>query len=252
MPERVLFTAGRIIILLYARLMLQLDISWQAPLPLGPKLFVANHPSTTDPFYLALLLSQLTSLLIIEDAFLVPILGTYLRCCGHIPVAPGQGRRAFDAAHRLLASGRSVALFPEGDVSPQLGGYHPPRTGAARLALLTGVPVIPVGIYLPRERNHAVQHHIAGRHTVGYWYARGAYSLTVGPATYFRGDVEDRAGVMAASQRIMRQIISLADESERRTQKRLASPSPPLAVTLPRLFARFCGQVVALPSRDDL
>jgi 1-acyl-sn-glycerol-3-phosphate acyltransferase len=203
---------------LYTWLMLRLDVFWQAPFPAGPKLIVANHPSTTDPFYLGLLFSQPVSLLIIESLFLIPIFGAFLRWSGHIPVAPGQGRTAFDAAYRRLLRGRSVALFPEGDLSPQEGGCLPPHTGAARLALLTGVPTIPIGIYLPRERSRAIVSTVAGKRLKGYLYLRGEYGVTVGRAMHFEGDVADRGHVDNISGDIMRQIVSLAQESESRVK----------------------------------
>jgi 1-acyl-sn-glycerol-3-phosphate acyltransferase len=227
--RNLLYKAGRAMVWLYARLMLQVDVSWHAPLPAGPKLIVANHPSTTDPFYLNLLFAQPINLLLLEYPFLVPVFGTYLRWSGHVPVVPGQGRPAFDDAYRLLQKGRTVALFPEGDVSPRRGGLHPPRTGAARLALMAGVPIVPVGIYLPRWRCHTIVSHIAGRECVGYWYVRGTYSMTVGQALYAEGDVEDRTGVSLLSGQIMQQIHALALESEwraKRSVRRVPCPAP--------------------------
>ncbi len=218
MIQKLLHLASMTIVRLYAWLMLQLDVFWQAPFPSGPKLIVANHPSTTDPFYLGLLSSQPISLLIIESLFLIPVFGAFLRWSGHIPVVPGKGRTAFDAAYRRLLRGRSVALFPEGDLSPPEGGFLPPRTGAARLALLTGVPIIPIGIYLPRERSRAIVSTVAGRRLRGYLYLRGKYGVTVGQAMYFKGDVEDRRHVATVSEDIMRQIMSLAQESECRVK----------------------------------
>jgi 1-acyl-sn-glycerol-3-phosphate acyltransferase len=216
MLQSVLYTLGRWVTLVYVRLMLRLDVDWQAAVPQGAKLIVANHPSTTDPLYLGVLFPRPVNLLIIDHLFLIPLVGTYLRWAGHVPVAPGQGRRAFDAAHRLLRAGRSVAIFPEGDISPQQGGFHPPHSGAARLALLTGVPIVPLGIYLPRERNRATTSSIAGQRVTAYWYPRGAYHVTVGQAIHVSGDVEDRAHVATVSERIMQQVATLAQESERR------------------------------------
>jgi 1-acyl-sn-glycerol-3-phosphate acyltransferase len=205
--------------------MLQLDILWQAPFPSGPKLIVANHPSTTDPFYLGLLSNQPASLLIMEALFLIPIFGAFLRLSGHIPVGPGKGRTAVDAALRRLLGGHSVAIFPEGDLSPPEGGCRRPHTGAARLALLTGAPVIPVGIYLPRDRRRAIRPTIAGDGQLGYLYLRGKYGMTVGQAMHFEGDVEDRERVVSISEHIMGRIMSLAQESERRVSAAPALPA---------------------------
>jgi 1-acyl-sn-glycerol-3-phosphate acyltransferase len=221
--EKLLHLVGMTIVRLYAWLMLRLDVLWQAPFPTGPKLIVANHPSTTDPFYLGLLSRQPVSLLIIESLFLIPVFGAFLRWSGHIPVVPGQGHTAFDTAYRRLLRGRSVALFPEGDLSPQEGGCLPPRTGAARLALLTGVPIIPIGIYLPRERSRAIVSTVAGKRVEGYLYLRGEYGVTVGRAMHFEGNVEDRRHVVNISKDIMRQVVSLAQESESRVKALLGT-----------------------------
>jgi 1-acyl-sn-glycerol-3-phosphate acyltransferase len=211
------------VVRLYTGLMLQMDILWLEPFPSGPKLIVANHPSTTDPFYLGLLSKQPVSLLIMEALFLIPIFGAFLRLSGHIPVAKEKGRPAFDAAYRRLLRGHSVAIFPEGDLSPAEGGCCRPHTGAARLALLTGVPIVPVGIYLPRERRRRVGPKIAGERQPGYLYLRGRYGMTVGEPMRFEGDIADREHVRGVSEQIMGRIMSLARESESRVN---AAPGP--------------------------
>ncbi len=213
---KLLYSLGRDVIRVYSRLMFKLDLVWQSPLPTGPKLIVANHPSMTDPFLLGLLSRQPIHILIIDNPFYVPVFGAYLRKSGHVPVTLDNGRVAFDRARQLLEAGRSVALFPEGWVSPQQGRFNPPHTGAARLALLTGVPVVPVGIYLPRERNHVINANINGKQVVGYWYLRGPCSMTVGRPLHFKGDVANHDRVISISDSIMRRIISLAHKSERR------------------------------------
>jgi 1-acyl-sn-glycerol-3-phosphate acyltransferase len=131
---------------------------------------------------------------------------------------PGKGRAAFDAACQRLLRGRSVALFPEGDLSPPEGGFLAPRTGAARLALLTGAPIVPIGIYLPRECSRPIVSTVGGKRLTGYLYLRGRYGVTVGQPMHFKGDVEDRGRVAVVSEDIMRQITSLAQESERRVR----------------------------------
>lgn len=219
--QRMLYTLGRSFVRLYARLMLQVDVLWQATSPAGPKLIVANHPSCSDPIYLSLLFPQPITLLLTQKAFAVPLLGTYLRWSGHISVTIGDGRAAFEAARRSLERGRSVALFPEGFVSPQQGGFHPPYTGTARLALLTGVPVVPVGIYAPRERNLVITSRATGERSVGYWYLRGPYGVTVGPAMRFEtinDGIVDGAHAAAVTDHVMQRIILLAAESERRVK----------------------------------
>lgn len=218
MPQELTYIMSRMIIRIYTRLMLNLDVIWKASLPPGPKLIVANHPSCSDPIYLASIFPHPVNILITDKPFHIPMMGAFLRWLGQVPVPPGKGRAAFESARQLLDAGCSVALFPEGSVSPQEGGFHPLRTGAARLALLTGVPVVPVGIYLDRERNHAIASTVAGKRTIRYWCLRGVYSMTVGPAIYYEGNVEHRPDVATVSNRIMQQITQLSLESEQRAK----------------------------------
>ncbi len=219
MLRTLLYTFGRIFIALYARLFMDLEILWQAPLPAGPKLIVANHPSFSDPFVLSLLSSQPISILITSIAFLVPVLGFYLKRSRHIPVVKEAGHSAFQEALRRLKAGDTVALFIEGQNSPPEGGFCPPRTGAARLALSTGVPIVPVGIHIARERLHITQGKIKGETYPEYWYLRGPLRIVVGEPIHLKGDVEDRPHVKTESQRIMQRIEALVHEGEKRLQE---------------------------------
>ncbi len=200
----------------YSRIMLRLDVHYKCALPFGPKIFIANHPSATDPFLLHLLSSKHLSVLISGNAFAMPLFGEYLHQVGQIRVIPGQGRDALEEAAQRLQSGHSVGIFPEGLVSPRNGGYHRPRTGAARLAMSTEVPVIPVGIYLPRERSVYLSSTLSGKHTATYWYLRGPYGMTIGEPMRFTGDTEDEKLVLSVTTRMMEKIHELAEESEHR------------------------------------
>jgi 1-acyl-sn-glycerol-3-phosphate acyltransferase len=71
--------------------------------------------------------------------------------CGAFPVRRGGGGTAdLAAAARLLATGRDVVVYPEGSRSRD-GSIGEFRHGAARLAVLSGVPLVPVGITGTRE-----------------------------------------------------------------------------------------------------
>lgn len=219
-----LYEAARGFVRLYSRLMLNVDIHWYGQLPAGPKIFVANHPSATDPFVLHMLSREPMSVMIVSTAFAFPLFGAYIRRAGQIQVLPGKGAQAMQQAKKLLEAGNSVGIFPEGDFSPQEGGFREPRSGAARLALSTGVPVIPVGIYLPRERCLRIASNLSGQPTLGYWYLRGPYSITVGAPMQFEGNAEDSEYVRTQAQAMMRWIKSLAQESEFRMQRLVPVP----------------------------
>lgn len=212
MRKSATYEVARAIVHAYSRVFLRMDIRWYDPLPEGPKLFIANHPSASDPFLIHLLSRM--SVLVTTNAFAFPLLGLYLRRAGQIEVAPGGD--ALEQACRRLQQGHSVGIFPEGTFSPQEGGFREPRSGAARLALMTGVPVVPVGIYLPRERSLRIASRMNGRPMVGYWYLRGPYAITVGQPMKFEGDSENRVHVRSVSGTMMEWITSLALESEAR------------------------------------
>ncbi|HLF26508.1 MAG TPA: lysophospholipid acyltransferase family protein [Anaerolineae bacterium] len=216
MRRNVWYSAGRAVVAAYMRLMIDLDIAGPEPAPPAPQLIVANHPSTTDPFYLPLLFHHPIDMLLIDSAFRFPLLGAYLRRAGQVCVTRDAGTAAFVEAQRRLEAGRAVAIFPEGNISPREGGTLPLHTGAARLALLTGVPVVPVGIYLPRTRARNIRGRIGRRPLNGYWYLRGPYAVTVGRPLRFCGNVDDAANVAAVTQVLMEDIHALANESERR------------------------------------
>jgi 1-acyl-sn-glycerol-3-phosphate acyltransferase len=199
--------------------MLNMDVYWHARPPDGPKLYVANHPSASDPFLIHLLSRQPMSVLISANAFAFPLFGAYIRKAGQIPVIPGQGEQTLEKARHFLEKGYSVGIFPEGTFSPQTGGYQEPRTGAARLALLTGVPVIPVGIYMPREKSVKISSNLSGGPTTGYWYLYGPYNVTVGKPIRFEGDPADKTYVQSVSRNIMQWIHMLAQESEQRLRR---------------------------------
>ena len=216
--QTLFYKLGRRLICLYAQFLLNMDVFWEAHLPPGPKLIVANHPSTTDPFYLLTLFPQPLSMLIIEHAFHAPLLGSILHFSGHIPVQAADKHAAFEAAQHRLQNGQSVVVFPEGDLSPREGGSLPAHSGAARLALSTGATVIPIGIYFKRERARRFISKFGDKSETGYWFLRGPYGITIGKPMYFKGNVEDRPYVKSISKTIMDVIDSLALTSQRRVE----------------------------------
>jgi len=159
------------------------------------------------------------AILITSIAFMVPIFGFYLKRLRHIPVTPGAGRPAFDEALQRLKAGETVAIFIEGQISPQDGGFCLPRTGAVRLALSAGVPIIPVGIHIVRERLRVIEAKVKGETYTEQWYMRGPMRMVVGEPIHLEGDVEDHSHVKAESQRVMQRIIDLAHEGKRQLQE---------------------------------
>ena len=214
-----LYRVSRIMIQSYARLLLNMDIRWRYSLPAGPVLFATNHPSTTDPFLIHLISKKPMSLMVTSKAFSIPVLGAFMRKMNHICVSPGQGEKVLEQARQTLKAGRSVTIFPEGLISPTGGGFNPPRSGVARLALSSGVPVIPIGIYLSDKGCHRIPATFEGEPDIVTWYLHGPYAITIGKAMHFRGDANDKDFIKKVSENIMQSIRSLALDSQKRVRQ---------------------------------
>jgi 1-acyl-sn-glycerol-3-phosphate acyltransferase len=215
MLSRILYTLGRIVITSYTRLMLRMDVRWHEKMPKGPVLYAANHPSTTDPIFIHTLFSRPMSVMIHSKVFTIPLLGAYMRKMGQISVIPGKGDHVLDEARRTLESGRSVVIFPEGLISP-VDGFHEPRSGVARLALQSGVPIVPLGIYLSEKNCKRIPATFEGEPDIVTWYLRGPYAITVGKALRFFGDANDRPLVKTIAENVMQHIRALSMESRQR------------------------------------
>jgi 1-acyl-sn-glycerol-3-phosphate acyltransferase len=117
----------------------------------GGVLIVANHVSHIDPMTFARYVwdsGREPRFLIKAEVFRWPVVRTVLRGAGQIPVHRGtaDAQESLRAALSALASGEAVCIYPEGTVTkdPDWWPMHS-RTGVARLALATEVPVVPIG-----------------------------------------------------------------------------------------------------------
>jgi 1-acyl-sn-glycerol-3-phosphate acyltransferase len=134
----------------------------------------------------------------------------------HISVIPGQGGHVLEKDRKTLKAGRSVTIFPERLISPAGGGFNPPHSGVARLAISSGVPVIPIGISLSDKGCRRIPATFEGEPDIVTWYLRGPYAGTIGKPMHFRGDVKDKDSVRKVSENIMQSIRALALDSQRR------------------------------------
>jgi len=119
----------------------------------GPAVVAGNHVSALDGIALALVVgrdgSRMTRFLTAAEFFPRPVFGWALRRYRQIPVRRGQGdAHALDEAIETVRSGGLAGIFPEGRVnlSPE-EGLQRGRRGAARIALASGAPIVPVGIW---------------------------------------------------------------------------------------------------------
>lgn len=120
-------------------------------------LICANHTTYIDPLAVAHFLwgnGVAAHFLAKSDLFDIPVVGAWLRGCGQVPVYRGSGRaiEALSAAVKAVEDGECVVITPEAtitrdpDLWPMAG-----KSGAARIALTTRCPVIPVAHWGPHE-----------------------------------------------------------------------------------------------------
>ncbi|MEV5325442.1 lysophospholipid acyltransferase family protein [Nonomuraea fastidiosa] len=116
----------------------------------GGVIIAANHLSWTDPVLLSHFLynhGRWPVILAKSGLFKVPFLGRAISSLLAIPVERGssEAAKSLRISEERLANGCAILFYPEGtctrdpDLWPMVG-----KTGAARLALQSGAPVIPV------------------------------------------------------------------------------------------------------------
>jgi len=116
----------------------------------GAYVLAPNHHSEFDPLTVAVAtwrLGRAPRFMAKESLFRVPVLGAALRATGMVPVTRGKSgaSQSMAQANDIVKNARGVIVYPEGtltrdpDVWPMRG-----KSGAVRLALAGGIPLIPV------------------------------------------------------------------------------------------------------------
>lgn len=124
----------------------------------GPVLLACNHISLLDPL-VVLWLGECTRrkvrFLAMAELWELWWLRFFLVHTKQIPVerASAGALASLEPAARALREGECVAVFPEGEISGDLE-LMPGKTGVARLAVSTGIPVTPMGVW-GSQRVHA-------------------------------------------------------------------------------------------------
>lgn len=181
---RFLLGVARLLVPLFCRLRVTGDVP--AELRRGPLILACNHIGVFDP--LALVAACATRgmaprIMATGGVFRIPVAGRLLGRCGHIPVLRGTSSvpQALEDALEAIRTGGVVVGYPEGRISLD-PGLWPERgkTGLARLAMLTGVPVVPVAQW--------------GAHEMIAWGRPGAMLWTALTAAFRRPTVKVHFG----------------------------------------------------------
>jgi 1-acyl-sn-glycerol-3-phosphate acyltransferase len=126
----------------------------------GPAILASNHLAVADSFYLPLVVRRRITFLAKSEYFTGSgIKGAFNRwfytVAGQVPIdrtSADAAQGALDTAQRILGQGKLLGMYPEGTRSPD-GRLYKGKSGLARLALETGVPVIPVAMIGTDEVN---------------------------------------------------------------------------------------------------
>ena len=119
----------------------------------GAVILASNHLAVADSFYLPLVVSRRITFLAKAEYFTgTGIKGWFMRwfytVAGQVPIDrtdADSAQAALTTAERIVGEGKLLGMYPEGTRSPD-GRLYKGKTGLARLALQTQVPVIPVAM----------------------------------------------------------------------------------------------------------
>jgi 1-acyl-sn-glycerol-3-phosphate acyltransferase len=171
----------------------------------GAAILASNHLSFLDHMILPLATRRQIFFISKIQHFEKPVRGFFFRRIGVIPLRRGEGDGvAFQRAVETLEKGRLFAIYPEGTRSLD-GRLHKGHTGVARMAYLTGSPVVPVAMHgthraLPKGKT---------------WPKLVKLGVTVGEPIPFPKSPEsasDRALLRKKTDEIMRAIAALSGQ----------------------------------------
>jgi 1-acyl-sn-glycerol-3-phosphate acyltransferase len=181
----------------------------------GAFVLAPNHYSEIDPVVMGVVcwkLGRLPRFLAKASVFTIPVAGWILKKSGQIPVERGgsvRGSEPVKAAQRLVANGQMVVVYPEGSLTrdPELWPMRG-KTGAVRIALEHGIPVIPAA--------HWGAQQVLGRYSKKIsLFPRKTVSIKIGDPVdldRFRGRNLDSATLNEATAVVMDAVTRLLED----------------------------------------
>jgi 1-acyl-sn-glycerol-3-phosphate acyltransferase len=191
----------------------------------GPAILAVNHIAYLDPFAAAYLVDhrkRRPRFLAKSELFHDRRIAWILKGCRQIEVRRGTANApmALDRALEALARGEIVVVFPEGTITndPDLNPMAP-KTGAARLALESGAPLVPCAVWGTQN--------VWPKGYAKHWRPRQEILIRVGPPVEVSGDPRSRDAWAEVGEKLMSAISNLlsglrAELPDRRRPKKAA------------------------------
>ncbi|WP_089158075.1 lysophospholipid acyltransferase family protein [Micromonospora sp. NBS 11-29] len=207
-----LYTIGKLTVAPTLRLTFRPHVEGLEHIPAtGGAIFAGNHLSVADELLLGTVVPRHLAFWAKSEYFNgAGAKGAFskfvLTGLGAIPVERAGGRAAlsaFDAAIPVLKAGDLVAVYPEGTRSPD-GRLYRGRTGAARLAVAAGVPIIPVGV-TGTDKAQPIGTRVPRP-------GRAKITIRFGKPLDFTGRPDDRTSLRAMTDELMSEIQKLTGQ----------------------------------------
>jgi 1-acyl-sn-glycerol-3-phosphate acyltransferase len=180
----------------------------------GGALIAYNHISVIDAPFVALPvvdMGRVVHFFALSQDFERPVLGWCLRKMGQIPIRRGFGDwEAIETSAEILRRGMLAGVAPEGTVGDGVK-VGPGQKGAARIALMAGAPVIPVGIWGTNLRWPKAGLKLSAP-------IRPTVTVVFGEPIRAEGDPKRRPDVQSLTDTMMSAIDSLVTQARRRRQ----------------------------------
>ncbi len=165
----------------YQRLFLDLHVSGRDRIPRGPKIYVTNHITSTDPYWVLPVFTEPVHV-IIGPGYQSKLGALVLDAFEQINAMPEHRQSVVDKAVGYLQGGESIYTAPEGDIQPlfQLGRFYP---GVARIYRRARVPIVPIALHAPQEAMREfprLDMVVDGRRYRTVFVLRGKYFINVG------------------------------------------------------------------------